>query len=61
MPLFPNEDQTTSSMNVKKTMEDFYDKNISHNQYFWQEASRDNRFESGDQSIWSEEIGRAHV
>ncbi len=39
---------------VKKQMEDFYTNSINLNQSFWIEASIDQRFEAGDQTLYGE-------
>lgn len=45
---------TNKGEDIKKRMENFYDKSLPMNQAFWNEADMDTRFNAGDQSIYNE-------
>lgn len=47
----------TGSGYIKKMMEESYNKAISLNQSFWQEADTDSRFLEGDQTLWNDYYG----
>jgi hypothetical protein len=60
MSLFPKVDSLYLDINdqgILSRMEDFYASAISINQSYWNEASIDNRFMAGDQSLWNELYG----
>ena len=60
MAIFPNiapEYLDEKDRGMINRMNSFYADNINMNQYFWAEADTDVRFESSDQSLWSELYG----
>lgn len=60
MPLFPNlgpEFYNESDRDILSRMQSFYAESISINQAFWGEASTDTRYESGDQTLWTDVYG----
>ena len=60
MALFPKLGQSFLDENdhtVQGMIEKFYEDSMTMNQTFWYEADLDSRFESGDQTIWSEYYG----
>ncbi len=62
MALFPNLGNSYLDENdrgIQSAIERFYNDSITMNQTFWYEADTDSRFESGDQTVWSEVYGSA--
>lgn len=58
--IFPNagpDNYDEKHRDILKRMEAFYAESISVNQNYWEEASVDTRFESGDQTIWADIYG----
>ena len=57
MALFKNAPSNMFSQNgedIKKKMEDFYNRSLESNQLFWSEAEMDTRFNAGDQTAFNE-------